>query len=145
LFEMGTRVPLIISAPGTNGNGQSCTRIVQSLDVYPTLVELCGLPQPTDTALEGESLAPLLRNPSADWDKPAFSIWSEDGRTIHGTAARTEQWRYAEYGQDGREGAMLLDPRDPNELKNLANDERFKSVCDGLSKLTRNYAAGLRV
>ncbi len=143
LFEMGTRVPLIISAPGMNGNGQSCLRIAQSLDVYPTLIELCGLPRPTDYELEGESLAPLLNNPSAEWDKPAFSIWSEDGKTIHGTAVRTAQWRYAEYGANGRDGAMLLDPTDPNELKNLANDEKYKSVCEGLSKLARDYAATL--
>lgn len=142
LFEMGTRVPLIISAPGMKGNGQTCPRIVQSLDLYPTLTELCGLPAPRE--LEGASIAPLLKAPSAKWDKPAFSIWSEDGKTIHGTAVRTEQWRYAEYGPDGQGGAMLLDPKaDPLELKNLANDPQYKSVCHELSVLTRNYAAQL--
>jgi arylsulfatase A-like enzyme len=40
LFEMGTRVPLIVSAPGAAGNGQPCYRTVESLDIYPTLVEL---------------------------------------------------------------------------------------------------------
>ena len=101
LFEMGTRVPLIISAPGANGNGASCPRIVESLDIYPTLVELCGLPPQKE--IEGASLAPLLKKPSAKWDKPGFSIWSEDGKTIHGTAVRTEQWRYAEFGKNGSE------------------------------------------
>lgn len=142
LFEMGTRVPLIISAPGMKGNGQTCPRIVQSLDLYPTLAELCGLPGPRE--LEGASIASLLSAPSAKWNKPAFSIWSEDGKTIHGTAVRTEQWRYAEYGPDGRGGAMLLDPKtEPLELKNLANDPQYKSVCQELSMLTRNYAAQL--
>lgn len=142
LFEMGTRVPLIISAPGIKGNGQMCPRIVQSLDLYPTLVELCALPAPRE--LEGASITPLLNDTSAKWDKPAFSIWSEDGKTIHGTAVRTEQWRYAEYGPDGRGGAMLLDPKaDPFELKNLANDPQYKSVCQELSTLTRRYAAAL--
>jgi len=142
LFEMGTRVPLIIAAPGAGGNGQSCTRIVQSLDLYPTLVELCGLPKSPE--LEGASIASLLQNPAAAWDKPAFSIWSEDGKTIHGTAVRTERWRYAEYGKDGANGAMLLDPvNDPFELKNLANDDQYKSVCAELSVLARGYAATL--
>src|SRR5262249_46657759 len=119
LFEMGTRVPLIISAPGAGGHGQSCTRIVQSLGLYTTLVELCGLPKSSE--LGGASIASLLENPSAPWEKPAFSIWSEDDRTIHGTAVRTERWRYAEYGKDGANGAMLLDPHnDPFEMKNLA-------------------------
>ena len=143
LFEMGTRVPLMISAPGMKGNGQTCARIVQSLDIYPTLTELCGLP--TSPELEGVSLAPLLAEPSAKWDNPAYSVWSEDGKTIHGTAVRTEQWRYAEYGPNGSNGAMLLDPHgDPLELKNFANDPKYKSVCAELSSLTRQYAAGLK-
>ncbi len=141
LFEMGTRVPMIISAPGAEGNGAGCTRIVESLDIYPTLVELCGLPPQKE--IEGTSLTPLLKQPSAKWDKPAFSIWSEDGKTIHGTAVRTEQWRYAEYGKDGVNGAMLLNPKDADELKNLADDPKYKSVVAELSALTRKYAAGL--
>ena len=142
LFEMGTRVPLIISAPGTPGNGESCLRIVESLDIYPTLVELCGLPKQKE--IEGKSLAPLLKKPSASWDKPGFSIWSEDGKTLHGVAVRTEAWRYAEFGQDGSNGAMLFDPHaDPLEMNNLANDEKHKSVVAELSALTREYAAKL--
>ena len=142
LFEMGTRVPFIISAPGMSGNGTSCTRIVESLDVYPTLVELCGLPRQPEN--EGKSLVPLLKNPSADWDHPAYSVWSEDGKTLHGVAVRTEKWRYAEYGKDGVNGAMLLDPHaDPLEMKNLAADAKYQSVCQELSALTRQYAAGL--
>ena len=105
-------------------------------------MELCGLPKSPE--LEGTSFASLLENPAATWDKPAFSIWSEDGKTIHGTAVRTERWRYAEYGKDGVNGAMLLDPHnDPFELKNLANDNPYKSVCTELSALTRGYAATL--
>jgi len=82
---------------------------------------------------------PLLKNPVATWDQPAYSIWSEDGKTVHGVAVRTEQWRYAEYGKGGAGGAMLLDPRDPDELKNLAGDH--PDVCSRLSSLARKYAA----
>ena len=142
LFEMGTRVPLIISAPGVNGNGGSCPRIVESLDIYPTLVELCGLPEQNE--IEGESLTPLLNKPAAGWTKPAYSVWSEDGKTLHGVAVRTEQWRYAEFGRDGSNGAMLFDPHaDPLEMKNLANDEKHKSIVEELAALTRQYAATL--
>jgi arylsulfatase A-like enzyme len=144
LFEMGTRVPLIISAPGMRGNGKSCTRIVESLDIYPTVMELCGLPKPKENELEGASLVPLLKKPSADWDKPGYSIWSEDGRTIYGTAVRTEKFRYAEFGRDGINGAMLFDPHaDPLEMKNLASEDKYKSVVAELSTLTRKYAATL--
>jgi arylsulfatase A-like enzyme len=139
LFEMGTRVPLIISAPGMSGNGRSSYRVVQSLDVYPTLCELCGLDVPAGG--EGTSLMPLLRDPAAGWGRPAYSVWAEDSRTLHGVAVRTEQWRYVEYGPNGENGAMLLDPKDPWETKNLAYDPQYANVCAELSKLTRNYAA----
>ena len=143
LFEMGTRVPLMIAAPGANGNGRSSPRIVESLDLYPTLVELCGLPKQKE--IEGASLAPLLKNPAAEWARPAYSIWSEDGKTIHGTAVRTEQWRYAEFGKNGINGAMLFDPRaDPLEMKNLAAAPAHAAVRAELSRLVRAYAAGLK-
>lgn len=140
LFEKGTRVPLILAAPGAAGNGQASPRVVQSIDVYPTLVELCGLTPPT--ALEGRSLAALLADPRAAWGHPAFTVWSEDGRALSGVAVRTERWRYAEYG-GGRDGALLLDPEaDPNELTNLADDPRLAAVRAELSALVRRYAAG---
>jgi iduronate 2-sulfatase len=142
LFEMGTRVPLIVAAPGAAGNGRSCYRIVQSLDIYPTLAEFCGLPLPA--GIEGAPLTPLLRNPGAEWSRPAYSTWSEDGRTFHGVAVRNEKWRYAEFGPDGTNGAMLFDPHtDPLEMTNLANDPKHAPVCAELSALTRAYAARL--
>ena len=142
LFEMGTRVPMLMAVPGVKGNGNACYRIVQSLDIYPTLVELCGLPRLP--GLEGESLVPLLNNPKAAWDRPAYSVWSEDGSTLHGVAVRTEKWRYAEYGPEGKHGAMLLDPNgDPLEMKNVADDPENAKVCAELSALTRRYAATL--
>src|SRR5208283_3859387 len=64
LFEMGTRVPLMIAAPGIAGNGRPCRRIVESIDVYSTLAELCGLPLPPGG--EGTSLTPLLRDPGSE-------------------------------------------------------------------------------
>src|SRR6185369_14628926 len=69
LFEMGTRVPMLLAVPGGKGNGQSCYCIVESLDIYRTLVELCGLPLPS--GIEGSSLVPLLNTPEREWDKPA--------------------------------------------------------------------------
>ena len=81
---------------------------------------------------EGRDLAPLLKNPAAAWDHPAFTIWSEDGKTATGTAIRTEKWRYAEYSAGG---AMLIDPAaDPHELKNLADDPAFGTVRASLSE-----------
>lgn len=141
LFEMGTRVPLIIDAPGMRGNGQVVTRIVQSLDIYPTLVQLSGL-NPPSHGLEGRSLVPLLNQPNARWNHPAFSIWSEDGSTIHGTAVRDERWRYAEFGEGGKNGAMLFDEHaDPLEIKNLVEDPQYANQRARLSDWIRRYAA----
>jgi iduronate 2-sulfatase len=142
LFEMGTRVPLMISVPGMAGNGRSCYRTVQSLDLYSTMAELCGLPLPAGG--EGTSLLPLLRDPGAEWGQPAYSVWSEDGKTLHGVAVRNERWRYVEYGPEGANGAMLFDVHaDPLEMTNLAYEPRQAAVCAELSALTRQYAARL--
>jgi arylsulfatase A-like enzyme len=142
LFEMGTRVPLIIHNPGAAGNGKPSTRIVQSLDLYSTIAELCGLTIPAGN--EGTSLTPLLNKPDADWNRPAYSVWSEDGVTLHGVAIRTADYRYAEFGKDGVNGAMLLDSKaDPLEMKNLADDPKYVGVCKDLAKLTRAYAEAM--
>ena len=139
LFEAGTRIPLIIDMPGAKGNGRACTRMVESIDVYRTMCELAGLEAPA--TVEGKSLVPLLHDPRAAWDRPAYSIWSEDGKTIHGTAVRTEQWRYAEFGKDAVNGAMLFDVHaDPMELTNLADDPKHKAVRAELSKLIAAYS-----
>jgi arylsulfatase A-like enzyme len=115
--------------------------VVEALDFYPTLAALCGLPIPKE--LEGRSLAPLLNNPSAEWNHPAFTIWSENGKTLRGVAVRNERWRYAEF-EDG--GTMLLDlDHDPKELKNVAADPKNAAVCAELSGLVKAYWAGFKV
>jgi arylsulfatase A-like enzyme len=140
LFEPATRVPLIIHMPGAAGNGRGSTRIVQSLDIYRTVAELANLTPPSE--VQGTSLVPLLHNPNGPWDQLAFSIWSEDGKTVHGTAVRTPQWRYAEYGPAAANGAMLFDVHaDPMELTNLANDPKHAQVRASLSKLIADYSA----
>jgi len=114
-------------------------RPVQSLDIYPTLIEIAGLPTPPQ-GLEGKSLVPLMNHVNARWDHPAFSIWSEDGLTVHGTAVRTAQWRYAEFGDNAVNGEMLFDVHaDPQELHNLADDPRHAQVRADLSKLIQQY------
>ena len=140
LFENGTRVPLIIHMPGAAGNGRSCTRIVQSLNIYRTVAELAGLEVPPE--IEGHSMVPLLHNPRATWEHPAFSIWSEDGKTVHGTTVRTEQYRYAEYGTAAANGAMMFDVHaDPMELTNIADNPTHAATREQLSKLIADYSS----
>jgi iduronate 2-sulfatase len=138
LFEMGTRIPLIIRAPDATGNGRSCYRTVQSIDLYPTLLELCGFSPSAEQ--EGASLVPLLQNPQATWEQPAFSIWSEDGKTVHGTSIRTERYRYVEFGDKASHGAMLFDEHvDPYELTNLADDPAHAKLRADLSIRIARY------
>jgi arylsulfatase A-like enzyme len=141
LWEQGARVPFIILDPRAKGNGRTSPRTVELLDLYPTLVDLCALPKP-DGNLEGVSLKPLLDNPYAEWERPAYTIWNEHGKGITGVVVRTERWRYAEFFGRGA-GAFLTDPiNDPKELKNLVNDPQYKEVVEKLSKLARDYVAG---
>ena len=143
LFEQGDRTPFVIVVPKSKSSGQSSGRVVQAVDFYPTLAELCGLQAAKD--LEGRSLAPLLKNPTATWNHPAFTVWSEDGKTYHGVAVRNERWRYAEFCESGKNSAMLFDTlADPNELKNLADDPKLGDVQKELSALVRNYSARLK-
>jgi arylsulfatase A-like enzyme len=136
LFEQGARSPFIIRRPGAAGNGKSCPRVVEALDFYATLTALCGLPAP---AIEGRNLAPLLENPQAEWNHPGFTVWSEDGKTIHGATVRNERWRYAEFF-DG--SAMLFDEdADPQELKNVADAPENAAVRAELSQLVKTYLA----
>jgi arylsulfatase A-like enzyme len=112
--------------------------VVECVDFYPTLAELCGLQAAKD--VEGRSLVPLLKNPQAEWNHPAYTVWSEDGRTLQGVAVRTDKWRYAEF-DGGKGGAMLFDEQaDPDELKNLADDPKLASVRAELSVLVKKYA-----
>ncbi len=133
LLEIGTRVPLFISVPRSPGNGQACSRVVETLSLYPTLLELCGLP--ANPGLQGASLAPLLRNPAAPWDRPAYTV-TKFQNTL-GLAVRTERWRYAEWAE-GREGALLIDTKnDPHELTNLAADPAHATTVAEMKKLLR--------
>jgi len=142
LFEQGNRVPFIIVAPNAKGNGKVCSRVVESIDFYPTLAELCGLPVAKE--IEGRSLVPLLKDPRAEWNHPAYTVWSEDGRTLQGIAVRTDRWRYAEF-DGGKGGAMLFDEQtDREELKNLADDPKLASVRAELSELVKKYAANFQ-
>lgn len=141
LFEESARVPLIISAPGARGNGRNCGRTVELLDLYPTLAELCRLKPPRN--LHGKSLAPLLNNPSARWNRPAYTQVTRGGATNHfmGYSVRTERWRYTEW-DGGRKGAELYDhDRDPREHANLANDPKHAKTRAELKRLLSRVAS----
>lgn len=125
LWEEATRVPLIVSVPGLTQPGQTCDRAVSLIDLYPTLAKLCELKSPEN--LDGQSLVPLLNDPAAQPDRTALIT---HGRGNH--AVRSQNFRYIRYADGSEE---LYDHRvDPNEWKNLANDQRFDDVKSRLQK-----------
>jgi arylsulfatase A-like enzyme len=110
LWQRSTHVPMIWAGPGLRATGRNRTQPVTLLDIYPTLVDLCGLPARTD--LDGESLRPLLSDPKAK-RKPAVSTYLPNNHAVI-----TERWRYIRYRDGGEE---LYDRvKDPNEWRNLA-------------------------
>ena len=136
LFEIAARVPMIICLPGAAA-GKSTTRPVQLLDVYPTLAEVCGLKAPA--GLEGNSLAPLLKNPAAEWPHAAYTV-ARNGNAF-GQSVRTERWRYTQWN-GGAEGAVLFDEQaDPHETKNLAADPAHKEVVEQMKALLAKLPA----
>jgi choline-sulfatase len=124
LWEESTRVPFIIAGPNI-APGEPCREPVSLLDLYPTLVELCGLP--ANPHLEGVSLKPQLENPEARRGKPAL-ISSFEGNH----AVRSRDWRYIRY-RDGAE--ELYDHRmDPAEFTNLATSASHRVVIEELRR-----------
>lgn len=129
LWEPAARVPLILRVPGRGASaGKRSPRTVELLDIYPTLVELAGLPEYSRN--EGKSLTSLLAKPTdRKWTKPALSQ-VRGGRSI-----RTERWRYTEW-EEGKKGRELYDHRrDPAEEHNLADSPRFAGTVASLRAL----------
>jgi uncharacterized sulfatase len=119
LFRESVRVPLIVSAPG-KPSGLVSPRLVELVDLYPTVADLCGLPLPS--GVEGTSFAPLLDDPMRPWKKGAFSVLRRKGEP-GGKAVYTERYAYVEWGS--KETAQLYDHQtDPNEYINLIADPK---------------------
>jgi arylsulfatase A-like enzyme len=124
LWEESTKVPLLFAGPGIESGGV-CIEPASLIDIYPTLVELCDLPE--YQSLDGISLAPQLDDPGTERDQPAI-ISSYYGNH----AARTRDWRLIVYEDGARE---LYDHRnDPDEYTNLANDPDHQKVLEELMK-----------
>ncbi len=133
LFEESARAPLIIRAPGIRPKSHDCERIVEFVDIYPTIADLAGLQSPEN--LEGTSLRKLLADPKCSWDRPAFI--QTQFREAPGYSVRTERWRYVEWGENGGDkGTELYDQlKDPLEMNNLAKDDQYDEVRARLKKL----------
>lgn len=119
LWEESTRIPLIIRSPSHNNEGKHCTRPVSLMDIYPTLLDLTGLPAYEKN--EGQSLLPLINDPESLRSEPAITTL---GRRNH--SIRSEHFRYIHMA-NGSEG--LFDHReDPGEWNNLADNKEYEEI-----------------
>ncbi|MCX6839828.1 MAG: sulfatase [Verrucomicrobia bacterium] len=110
LWDRGTKVPLIFAGPGVKG-GQRCLQPAELLDIYPTLIDLAGLPKRDD--LEGLSLIPQLTNAATKRERPAITSHNQGNHGI-----RSENWRYIHYADGSEELYDMVN--DPNEWHNVA-------------------------
>ncbi len=124
LWDRSTRVPLIFAGPGI-AKAAECGRPVELLDLFPTLLELTGMP--ARNALEGHSLAPQLKDAQAPRPWPAITTHNQGNHAV-----RTEQWRYIRYA-DGSEELYDMQ-RDPNEWLNLAGETKHAAIKLDLAK-----------
>ena len=150
LFEEGTGTPLIVVAPGKK-SGVASPRLVELVDIYPTLADLCGLPSPAK--LEGTSFVPLLEDPLRSWKKAVLTVVARRRSsrpdaavgTVMATGAldpkwlgrtvRTESWRYTEWPDGTVE--LYNDRDDPFEYVNLASASDSAPIAADLKRLLR--------
>lgn len=131
LFNESARVPLIVRVPG--GKAAVSPRLVELVDLYPTLTGLCGLPVPT--GLEGTNFAPLLADPDRVWKKAAYTVVTRAGGVL-GRAVHTEGYRYTEWG--GPTAAELYNLKaDPHEYVNLVKDAKHADALKELRQLLK--------
>lgn len=124
LWEQADAVPFLIRLP--EGNAYTCPQTVSLVDIYPTLVEYCGLSQPAQQ-LDGISIVPVLKDPGHRWERPGLTTLGERYSSV-----RSERYRYIRY-PDGSE--ELYDHKnDPYEHTNLAGRDDMRPVIKSLSR-----------
>lgn len=122
-YEQANRIPLIIVAPGVSAPGTSTNQLIESVDLFPTLTELAGLPPPAGPQpIDGVSLVPVLRDPAVRVRDHAYHAFP---RAKLGRAIRTERYRFVEWSNPGdppesAEVELYDYEIDPLETRNVA-------------------------
>ena len=132
VFEYALKSVLMVKTPDTSGGRRD--QVVGSVDIYPTLMELCGVTTPPTT--DGDSFVPLLRDSSASWKNMAFSYYNQ------GISLRTPRYRFTQYFRDEQPTVELYDHQtDPYENKNIAADH--PNVVKNLTSVWKKGDTGL--
>ena len=133
IFERSLNSTFLIKAPGKT-KGSSVNKVVSSIDIYPTLMELCEVKMPHQTS--GKSLVPLLSNPLQSWEDISFGYFKD------GISLRTERYRLTKYFRDQEPAIELYDHQtDPNETKNIAVENQ--GIVDQLLQIWKKGNTGL--
>ena len=148
LWDSGTRIPFIVAGLPEMPKGETCSQPISLIDVYPTIIDLCQLPNNPHKdrvgyPLDGYSIKPLLLDPMGKWDGPSVAITALPGKDhsqhkIHqGTlyphfSVRSQDWRYS-LTSDGQE-ELYHYPSDPNEFTNLAGRVEHRLQKERLKK-----------
>ncbi|SVA51273.1 uncharacterized protein METZ01_LOCUS104127 [marine metagenome] len=124
LWEESSRVPLVVAPAKSQGEqfgkaGQLCSKPVGLIDLYPTMLQMCGLPAKKSN--QGDSLVPLLKNPSANWRFSTLTTYARGNHTL-----RSERYRYLRF-EDGSE-ELYDHAEDPNEWTNLATRLKYTKL-----------------
>lgn len=135
-FEIATRAPLIISVPGQKNKGKSTGALVEFVDIYPSLCDICGVPMPD--GLEGTSFKPLIDKPGMPWKKAAFSQYPKNvpgigqvmGYTMRTSRYRLTRWAVPE--KNFCEYELYDYSSDPLETKNWAKDPAYSKMLQEL-------------
>ena len=142
-YEIDTRVPFIIATPGMKSAGQSTDTPVELLDIFPTICDLTGIRTPD--FVQGTSLIPLLKNPSATTNRVAHSQYyrKHDGAEYMGYAMRTSTHRFVEWREFGTgkvTARELYDHRENHsETVNLIDDAPEKLVQSLTARLLKTH------
>lgn len=139
-FEIAARAPLLISVPKSQSAGQKCLAPVEFIDVYPTLAELCALPQPK--GLAGLSLKRYLDDPSVPMQKVAISQYPRSGGPgsgqLMGYSIRSERWRATFWRE--RTGSKIVatelydELKDPAETVSVAEKPEYQELLASMAK-----------
>lgn len=131
LFDRALKSTFMIQTPNIQQAGVPSDDLVETVDIFPTLMELCKIETPN--SLSGKSLVPILDDPDAELHKPALGFWKT------GYSLRTPKYRFSKFKKDEEVYFELFDHElDPNETQNLAKQEKYSQIVSDLEqKLTQ--------
>ncbi|MCY2973226.1 MAG: sulfatase-like hydrolase/transferase [Planctomycetota bacterium] len=135
-YEGATRNCLIIAVPSQATAGQVSKALAQSVDLAPTLTELCGLPP--EPGFQGRSLKPIIDDPKATVNEAAFSWYPKSGYL--GVSMRTDKWRYVEWTKPGEptERELFNMVHDKQNNINVADKPELEKVIASLTAQMRS-------